>query len=329
MQGRLALGTDRIKLRHLRAVLAVADSGSVTAASRRLFVTQAAVSKTIAEVEIVLGAELFQRSGRAIVPTEAGLRFIRTGRRVAAEIEVLDEEVSLLASGGTGLLRIGLQAISGHNLLVQAISRLKQRYPRTVVQLHDGILPELLRDLRSGSLDMVLGRMVPSLLVSDLVGVPVSMPEPYLIVTSPEHPVLSLPELRWVDLLTQDWCVPLRDTPLRKHFEAFMAQQHLSQPVRLIETNSITSLVMLLQTMPLVALAQQTLAREWVSRGQAGLTNLTMLPQPDPIGLIWSSKVAPAPLVRFFRDEFLAIAKGEGAVPSDWVEPSLPPAAPS
>lgn len=303
--------TDRIKLRHLRTVLAIADSGSVTAAAQWLFVSQAAVSKTVAEVELLLGAELFQRSGRAIVPTEAGQRFIRTSRRVAAEMEVLDEEISLLASGGTGLLRVGLQLVSGHDLLVKTIGRLKQHYPETVIQLKDGILPELLQDLRHGSLDLVLGRMVPALVAPDLLGVPVAVSEPYIVVTSVNHPILSVPDLRWADLSAQAWCLPLRETPLRRHFDAFMAQQLLPQPLKSTETNSITMLLMLLQAMPLVAVAARSLAHEWAARGQVSLTRLTMLPQADPIGLIWSDKLASVPLGRFFRDEFLAIAKGE------------------
>lgn len=321
----MGLGTDRIKLRHLRTVLAVADCRTVTAAAQRLFISQAAVSKTIAEVEDVLGTDLFQRSGRAIVPTEAGLRFIRTGRRIAVEIEVLGEEIGLLASGSTGLLRIGLQAISGHDLLVKAIGRLKQRYPEAAIQLRDGVLPELLGDLRSGSLDLVLGRMVPSLLAPDLAGGPVTMSEPYCVVASPGHPVLSSSELRWVDLLAHGWCLPLKETPLRGHFDEFMAQQLLPQPVKTVETNSITTLLMLLKAMPLVALATQSMARDWASRGEVGLTGLTMLPQADPIGLIWSGRLALAPLGLLFRDELFAVAKGEGGAQDDVAEAAAQP----
>jgi hypothetical protein len=41
-----------------------------------------------------------------------------------------------------------------------------------------------------------------------------------------------------------------------------------------------------------------------------------MLPQPDPIGLVWSGELATIPLGRPFRDEFLSVAKGEGALPA-------------
>lgn len=310
--------TDRIKLRHLRTVLTVASCGSVTVAAQRLFVSQAAVSKTIAEAEAALGTQLFERSGRAIVPTEAGLRFVRAGRRIAAEMDMLSEDIGLLANGGQGLLRIGLQAISAQDLLVKAIAQLKERYPETVIQLRDGLLPGLLLDLRAGSLDLVMGRMVPALLAPDLVGGPVALSEPYRVVASPGHPILSQPGLQWADLLAYSWCLPLKETPIRRHFDAFMTQQSLSQPVRSIETNSIQTQLRLMEAMPLVALAARDMAREWAARGWVGLTPLIMLPQPDPIGIIWPAKVAPAPLARFFRDRLLALAKGESAVPDAW-----------
>lgn len=317
----MGLTTDRLKLRHLRTVLTVADCGSVTAAARRLFVSQAAVSKTISEAEIVLGTALFQRSGRAIVPTEAGERFVRAGRRVAAELDGLGEEIGLMASGGKGLLRIGLQVISARDLLVQAVCQLQERYPETVVQLRDGLLPELLLDLRAGSLDLVLGRMVPSLLAPDLAGGPVAMSEPYVVIASPRHPVLAMAELQWADLLAYSWCLPLKETPVRRHFDAFLTEQSLSPPVRSVETNSIETLLMLLEARPLVAIAARSRAQDWASRGQVGITSLVMLPQPDPIGIIWSGKAAPAPLARFFRDRLLALAKGESTAPGDGGQP--------
>lgn len=115
----------------------------------------------------------------------------------------------------------------------------------------------------------------------------------------------------WLQTELGRTCLPLRETPLRKHFNEFMARQLLPQPTKTIETNSITTLLMLMKSMLLIALAQPSMIRDGTSRGQVGVTQLTMLPQPDPIGLIWPNKTALPPLARAFHDGLLALANGE------------------
>lgn len=119
--------------------------------------------------------------------------------------------------------------------------------------------------------------MVPALLAPDLAGAAVTMSEPYLVVTSRDHPVLSIVDLRWADLLPYSWCLPLRETPLRRHFDTFMTQQLLSQPLQSVETNSMMTLAILLEAMPLIALAPGNVANEWAARGEIGITPLFML----------------------------------------------------
>ncbi|MGK9230561.1 LysR family transcriptional regulator [Inquilinus limosus] len=308
---------DRIKLRHLRTVLAVQDCGSVTGAAERLFISQAAVSKAIAEVEEALGADLFERRGRAIVPTEAGHRFIRTGRRIAAEIRVLEEEIDLLATGGAGLVTIGLQAVSAQAFLVRAVAAMKRRYPKITIRLVEGMLPDVLRDLRSGRFDLAIGRMVPALMGPDLDGAPIVL-EPYVVVASVGHPVLALPRPGWADVLAHSWCLPLRGTPVREHLDEHLAELVLPQPESLVETGSVVTILMLLQSMPLLALAPRHLARDWEARGHVALTPLTLSPRAEPIGLIWSTALPLAPAARVFRDETLALLKEGGPAVTPW-----------
>ena len=61
----------RVKMQHLRAVLAVADSTSLAQAGERLGLTQPAVTKTLAELEDILGVRLFERGRRGAEPTAA------------------------------------------------------------------------------------------------------------------------------------------------------------------------------------------------------------------------------------------------------------------
>jgi DNA-binding transcriptional LysR family regulator len=299
---------DRIKLRQLRVVLAVDEQGSITRAAEHLFITQAAVSKVIAEIEALIGADLFERRGRIITPTDAGHHVIRTARRVVSELKLLGEEVDLISEGGAGLLIIGLQAISILQIVVRVVAAMKLRNPRITIRLVEDTLPTLLRELRAGRVDLVFGRIIRGLLKPDLDGAQI-LSEPYVVIASCGHGLLQQTTPDWEEACAQVWCLPLPGTPIREHFADSMSALRLAMPVRVIETVSATTMAALLQTMPLLALAPANLAEQWARSGVCVITPLQFPARPEPIGLIWSATAPLSPSGRIFRSETLAMLR--------------------
>ncbi|MGA8049287.1 MAG: LysR family transcriptional regulator, partial [Burkholderiales bacterium] len=84
----------RIKLRHLQCFLAVAEQHSIQRAAERLAITQPAVSKTLRELEEILGVPLFRRGRKGAVPTAAAEVFLRHAR---ASVSALQQGVDSLA----------------------------------------------------------------------------------------------------------------------------------------------------------------------------------------------------------------------------------------
>lgn len=294
---------NQVKLRHLRVVLAIVDCGGVTAAARHLFISQAAVSKTVAEVEAAVGIRLFRKHGRILGPTEAGERFIAGARRISGEINNLSEDLNILSHGGRGILRVGLQAVTAHDLFIRAIAATSQRHPKLRIQLRNGILSDLLQDLRAGRIDVVFGRLSSDLVTPDLVATPILAPDSYVVVASPHHPVLSVGRPVWPDLLAHAWCLPLPETPLRRHFDMLMAQQLIGHVNCVVETSSLASILMLAQEMPLLSLAPEQLAQEWQAIGKMQMLPFRIQPQIDTLGLVWSGKSEALSLLRLFEAE--------------------------
>jgi DNA-binding transcriptional LysR family regulator len=92
-----------LELRHLRCLVAIADTGTFTGAAIELGISQAAVSRNVLALERVLGVRLLHRTSRSVIPTTAGVRVLAQARQVLAAADNLIAE----ASSGHSRLRIG------------------------------------------------------------------------------------------------------------------------------------------------------------------------------------------------------------------------------
>src|SRR5690242_14622678 len=90
----------KLELRHLKLVRAIVREGGLTRAAARLHLTQPALSHQLRELERRLGAALFLRVGRGLVPTPAGERLVRTAEAVLPEVESVERELAAEGTAG-------------------------------------------------------------------------------------------------------------------------------------------------------------------------------------------------------------------------------------
>lgn len=119
----------------LRAFLAVARSGRLTAAAARLGVDHSTLSRRISALEHKLQAKLFDRSPSGYSPTEAGLRLTPLAEEMERLALGAAEAVGGSASVVEGVVRIGSPEGFGSYFLAPRIQKLKDRYPQLIVQL--------------------------------------------------------------------------------------------------------------------------------------------------------------------------------------------------
>ncbi|MBB3933038.1 LysR family pca operon transcriptional activator [Kaistia hirudinis] len=155
MRGDLLDG--RIKLRHLTCFLEVARLKSVSGAASMLGLSQPAASKTIQELEAILGVELFDRSRRNLVPTSFGEVFLRYA---GASITALKQGMQSVTQveGGVSFTVGALPTVSARILPAAVTHFSAQRYgmkPRIITGPNGYIISQL----RLGEVDLVIGRM--------------------------------------------------------------------------------------------------------------------------------------------------------------------------
>jgi LysR family transcriptional regulator for metE and metH len=142
-----------LELRHLRLVVAVAEEGSVTAASRRLHVTQSALSHQLRDAEEKIGAPLFLRLSKRMVPTSAGERLLQSARTVLGELERTHREIG---NGGSdaGLIRLSTECYTCYHWLPALLKEFRKKYPKVEISIDAGATHDPLAALREGRLDV-------------------------------------------------------------------------------------------------------------------------------------------------------------------------------
>lgn len=143
-----------VEIRQLRHFLAVADEGGITAAARRLGLTQPALSRQIKALEDDLGVSLLERGARSFTLTPAAEVLVADGRKLIEFCDGMTARVRAAASGVP--LRIGYSPSLAGDFLPMAIESFTQLHPGLRVSLHDASSLEMQQSLLAGKLDLMV-----------------------------------------------------------------------------------------------------------------------------------------------------------------------------
>ncbi|MFN4154461.1 MAG: LysR substrate-binding domain-containing protein [Paracoccaceae bacterium] len=154
-----------IKLRHIRAFLDIAREGSLTAVATAQGISQPALSRTLAELEALLSQPLFRREGRRLVLTEQGALF---RHHASLGVQALEAAAGSLRGNGRGRLQIGVLPTVAARLIPVVALRLRAALAETVISVATGPHPYLIRLLRDGAIDVMVGRMPVAAEMADL-----------------------------------------------------------------------------------------------------------------------------------------------------------------
>ena len=124
-----------MNFKHINYVLTVLTEGSITAASKKLFVSQPALSQTIKLIEQDLGAPIFDRSTDPISLTHAGQRYVEAAQAILDIDRNLHAEIAETKKEVHGRMRVGISSQRGIQLLPLIIPEFIKRYPYVKIEL--------------------------------------------------------------------------------------------------------------------------------------------------------------------------------------------------
>ncbi len=146
-----------LDIRHLRTLLALAEAGTVSAAARRVHLTQSALSHQLRAMEAHYGVLVVKRKGRTVELTDAGQRLLQLGRVVSNEIQNAERDIAKLADRPSGTLRIALECHTCFDWLMPVMDAFRHDWPEVELDLVSGFHTDPVDLLLKDKADIVIG----------------------------------------------------------------------------------------------------------------------------------------------------------------------------
>ena len=146
-----------LEIRHLSALRAISEQGTFASAASRLGYTQSAISQQVAALERITGTSLLERANgsKPLGLTDAGNLVLRHGEAIIARVQAMRADVTALAAGAAGPLRVGTYPSVGARLLPNLLPSFAADWPQLELHLHESNSDtELLGLIEQGELDL-------------------------------------------------------------------------------------------------------------------------------------------------------------------------------
>lgn len=296
--------SSHITLRQFRYFIAVAESGSVAAASRMLAIAQSAVTKSMQELEDELGQPLFERSSRGMTLTPQGHRFLASARKVigavaeATRLNRADESAEL-----RGALAVGVTSLVAGYYLSEMLSRYRRNCPGVSVQVVEETPPFLEHLLINGELDVAI-------MVSNALGEPQALVaetltrSPNRVWIASDHPLAQQEQVTLAECAAWDQVV-LEADRIDDLMRAAWARRQV-KPRTLLKTSSLEAVRSLVGAGAGIAVLPDFLYRPWTLDAE----HVDVRPLRDElptvdVGLVWRRGLALKPAAL----EFIEVAR--------------------
>ena len=145
---------SEIDLNSLKVFISVADSKSISSASKKLFISQPAVTNCIKKLEAILGGKLFIRTSKGAMLTTEGKMFYDYCVDAMKKINAWLNAFSKFANLSVGQIKIGSSSTIIRHMLIPFISYFSKKYPDIKISIHDGLSDQLIDMLNHDEVDL-------------------------------------------------------------------------------------------------------------------------------------------------------------------------------
>jgi DNA-binding transcriptional LysR family regulator len=201
----------RLKLHDLHVLMTVVEAGSMRKAAERLNTTQPAISRSIAELEQAIGARLLDRSRHGVQPTPYCGVLLNCAAAVFDDLRQAVKSIEFLADPTVGEIRVGGSEAMIAGPLPAVFGRLRQNYPGISIRVMPVVpIPQQYRELRERRVDMILGRIAPSM--DEDIAADILYHDRIFVVAGLQNRWTRRRKIEFCELADEPWTIPHPET---------------------------------------------------------------------------------------------------------------------
>lgn len=225
----------RIKFRHIQCFAEIVRHNSLKSAAQHLHLTQPAISKTLKELEEVVGSDLLVRNRGGVSLTKQGEVFLHFAQMSLAALQQGLNGVAQMDAGGQVSLSVGALPSVAARLMPEVVQAFAKLAPDVTLHIHDGPHGYLIEELRRGRLDVVIGRMGAPEVMRGIAFTQLYYEHVEFVVRR-GHPLLAQPDIHRLG----DWLVifPPKASAIRPLVERALVAQGVGEIGRKVESVS-------------------------------------------------------------------------------------------
>ncbi len=142
-------GDDAVDLKQLEYFVTIVEEGTISAAAKKLFLSQPPLSVKMHELEKDLGCQLFERTPRQVILTEAGKLLYERAQSLLNMVEATKDEVSALGTNVDSVIRIGIVSSMAHSSIADKIIAFTAQHPGSTVDIYEANTYQLIERIRT------------------------------------------------------------------------------------------------------------------------------------------------------------------------------------
>lgn len=290
-----------LQRRHIDALVALGDCGSVHSASRSLGISQPALSRLLSEAETLVGTRLFDRSSKGSVPSPQGEVVLARARALQRGLQRLGDALDQPAQ-----VRIGSIARAMHTLVPRLLDGAfdPKGQPAYQLRLVESSSNGLLGATARGELDFAVLKPpaeLPNGAAAALLRMEPLYDERTVIVCSPDNAAIPSGPVPLSLLARQDWVLPEPNTASRAAFDTFCDQHRLGVVRPVTETRSFETSLALVSHTRFVSVAPESIARRQAALGALRVLKTRHALPSSPVTLVYLEALRDDPVLEAFR----------------------------
>ena len=284
-----------------RIFLTTAESGNITTAASKLYISQPAVSKAIAKLEQNLNTSLFIRSNKGVRLTSEGELLYSNIRSAFSFIQSGEEQISQIVRDGYGQLRIGASTTLCKHVLIPYIKEFKQKYPHITIILKCQSSYGIIEMLERGEIDLgLIGRSYDDVIVDEHYNYKEVMEIEDIFVADGSY----LKTLKKGSSLYDATLLMLDSNNLTRRYVDRYLYQNRMRTGKLMEATSMDLLVDFAKLGLGIACVIKQFVREELSSGQLKAVPVSIHIPKRSVGFIYSNESLPSEAAKRFINNF-------------------------